>query len=476
MKRLAIFAACALALACHAVNDDIDVGCKLYVRFTYAGNEAGVGIPVLTGESEFKMVTVGSWIYDIVEFRDVVDAMKNMSSVVDTLNGALDAEYGIDTEYGVIIVEKADKLSAFSLCVAANQAEVDLALSQKIKNIQSAADDAQTQADTEQITKLSGDVTKYYKEFTTSLSRLSTKIDTIKNDLEAARNTNGQRITELSAKLQELAAKIPEDKSGAMLLQIGEVQNQVSSLTKQQAVIVQAINKIPQLEGYVKMMSAGGGALPFLPPQISTYSNQMSRLSVYLGNEDEEQTGVLNLPATVISSPSDSGLTDADGDSGTKPKYLMRYLWEMGFVPWLPAEWQAAGEMPSEIPSYMSSLYNGRFFYDEAGSNGGVTTHAVGIDMPVEWKLATRPWTYNPASGMWENARVQFGSSMDSGTGTYSALEGDNWAACNLSSKSISIQSAAGSARGTCYFYVGTITNGKQTGGSFYTPMIFMWE
>ena len=98
------------------------------------------------------------------------------------------------------------------------------------------------------------------------------------------------------------------------------------------------------------------------------------------------------------------------------------------------------------------------------------------ISMPVEWKLATRPWTYNPASGMWENARVQFGSSMDSGTGSYTAIEGDNWAACNLSSKSISIQSAAGSAAGTCYFYVGTITDGKQTGGSYYTPMIFMWE
>lgn len=476
MKKLLSFALFALFALCHAEVEDVP--CKLYVRFTYAGNEAGVGIPVLTGETEFKLVTVGSWMYDIVEFHDVVDAMKNMRSVVDTLNGALDAEYGIDTEYGVIIVEKADKLSAFSLCVAANKAEVDVALARKIKSIQEEGGNSSSEATDKEITRISNSVTTYYKEYSTSMSSLSTKVDTLKNDLAAARDTNGRRITELTAQLKELAARIPADTSGEALLQIGRVQNEVSALTKQQAVIVQAVNRLPELENHLKMMSAGGGALPFIPGQISTFSNQMSRLSIYLGNSDEEgsQPGVLNLPYVSVSSDNDSDLVTEGEDGTQQAKYLMRHLWEMGFIPWLPAEWESGGTFPSGMPSCMTALFNTRFFYDEAGSNGGVTTHAVGIDMPVEWKLATRPWTYNPASGMWENARVQFGSSMDSGTGSYTALEGDNWAACNLSSKSISIQSAAGSAAGTCYFYVGTITDGKQTGGTYYTPMIFMWE
>lgn len=495
MKRtLLILALMLAAIPCAAeylLGTNITVKCRVIVRFTYAANygEDGSGgvqiaFPPNAQEDTWRFYVSGAWVMDTVDYADVKDALADSREISENLQKCLNAEFGDWIDMGennreFVAVEKSDRIIAFAHCVANNRAAIDVALSEKWKKIHGAITGKMTAptqpSEDKEVTQAVSDLTGRCDAYAESLQAVQDRVKSLKSDIESARSENSGKISQLSVQLAELKAQLNTDNRDAALLQIGEVQNKVAALTMQQGVLSLAVSKIPELEERVKFVMSCSGGLPFaVPPQVQTYSNQISRLSVFLGSTNSQ--GVVGLPLVAIESEADSSTTESD-DGGTYAKYLMRHLWENGFVPWFPAEAEASDDtFPANLPPYMSALWGSRYFYDEEGSGGEKSTHAVGIDMPVEWKLATRPWVLDPSSGMWLNAHVQFGSQMDSGNGSIAAIEGDNYVVCNLSSRSISISSSAGSASGTCSFYVGTVTDGKQTGGSYYTPMIFMWE
>ena len=492
MKRLAIAVALSVAVAAHGdtlLGEDISVPVELGVALAPYGT--GLTIEVApTGAGSAHVVTVGRWEVVYARYKDVAQAMQDMDAVVENLESRIDNPGYVVTEEGAVKVQKADYLAMFCRAMTENQAALDAALSKKWAKINAALEaNAGSQKDDKEGAKKMQTLQDGYDTCVEALSSAQSKIDKVSKELSTHKAALDGQMKNALLQISDLRGAL--DRSGntqaeiaRIVTQLSEMEGRYSSLVMQQGVILQALKEVPTIEGFMKFLPLGGGGAFSLPPQLGTYSNQMSRLSKFVGGkvEEGEDDGVFTLPTRQIVPDS---FTDGDEESGDESEEspdtittLMRLLWEKGFVPWLPYE--AEGALPEDENKMWGAEQpnGGRFFWDEQVGDK-VVSHAEGIEMPEEWRLATTPWYLDSANMQWKNAHVQFGNSIDAGSGTYDAIVGSNYAMCNLAAKTITIVGSASDnpSAGVVYFFVGNVSqDGKITGGTFHTPVILMWE
>lgn len=501
MKKAIALISLATALAAAAATDflsgpDMMVPCKVIVGFSKGATAYPLTIWTGNSSEEYEL---GGWNYRTVEVDDVLYAMKNSSAIMTAITKAMaDAARGSDT---VARTAWSDVLVAATYVIQFNQSNINAAMSVKWWMMQDAIrENADTQGGDSYTAEWVAEVQREYAKFKETFSGFQRKFDVESANMTAEMRTVKATMEAHTREIAELKAKIADGGGGGAgeaTARIGELTARVSDLSKQYGVLAEACKKIPALESMLACALASSGIGLAIPPQVSTYSNQMERLSLFLGGQKgqgDAQTGMFALPVRRL-----EPTTFDDGDPALNPneaqeeeeegtsrpdtiQVLLRYLWEEGFVPWLPKEadntMSAAAAVMWGPQSSNGTTSGGRYFYDEAGEDGGVVTHAVGIEMPVEWQNKTTPWHLDVKSQEWHNAHVQFGNSMDAGNGSYSAYVGSNYARCDLATKTITIVQEVGTQQpGVCYFFIGTVSEDwKVEDGSYHTPIIFMWE
>ena len=474
MRRL-VFAFLSVAVAFCANGEtlfgkDVSVPVRLIVGMTYKGN--GYVIPLYNpadGE-QLQNGTIGGWDYQTKYYKDVREAVDEAAVVYDILMDTVVNPPVPNPDEGPIAV--ADCISAMREVLGLNQLAINWAMQKKQNKILEAISSASSESEDNQ----GSDAVKDLAKLTADMERVQSSInklsgvDSTLNDrlalVEQAASRNSMTIIELR---KQIEASVPSAEVEAMKRQVAELYEQISSYKEQSGLLTLAIKNLQDMRQMMQVPMA----VVAIPPEVGTYSNQISRLNRYIGSESSD--GMFALPDIQLEADqfddSDPLLNPSDDEEAGKIQLLLRWLWEAGFVPHMPYE--ADGELGGAA----DVMWGGRYFWDEEDGSGNTVTHAVGISMPVEWSVNTA-WQYDATSNMWINAHVQFGNSSDAGSGTYDAIAGANWARCDLSAKTITIVEADGGTSDPKYryFYIGTITDGRITDGVFYTPIIFMWE
>lgn len=486
-----ILAAFSLCFFSYAAEDD-----KAPVRLivgVQGGKYSGVEfvVPNLIGNATEKdsitYKTVLKGMYNVIqhEFDDITDASDEISKI--TSNIYRDIEGAVDINGERLFTFESDLMIVYSYVVQFNNDAISKAVAEKFRKLQKKAQESGADSDkVEDAVNGLSELREAVKKISDGNKDAYSKAVDANNKLESYKSDMSVELKRIYEALAKLDGE--SDKNESTRKQIGELLFAQQKITDNIGVIENAIDKAKSLMSVGGITVIGGGFVE-IPPQIASYSNQIDRVSLLLGagggsgiEGDTDLTGTFVSPIMYIEElPEGVEIDFADtenGDSVKRAKYLMHYLWQFGFMPWLPVE--ANKTIPDD--GVVSALYggeNGRYFYFEkkSGSND-VITHAKNIPAPVEW-VDARPWTFDSDNGVWLNAYVQLGNKSLNDKNLAGLIGKVNYVCVDVNSESMTIVDSSPTQRESnkFYFQIGELdSEGKQISGIYSTPVVFIYE
>lgn len=465
-------------------DEDTDVPVNLVVGIVEGANINGISFYVPSTSADgivLDSVSVGGYKCVVKTFNDVFDDIDKIQKINNTIYKNLQSAVLIGSSKQAF-AKRADLSIAYLEVFEFNQQSINQAFALKAKKLYDNGNGSSTQEQIESNTKSISELKSASEGMTKNFNEVYKTVIELNKTLKSNSSELRSEITSCVSDVEELKKRVSENmtpqEKEEIFRAIAEARSVQENLTKLNGLVMYATEKCNEVASS-SISVVGGGALA-IPTQIGTYSNQVAQLSKFLGAKEEEMgldnAGKIVLPTQMIE-PSDI-TTAGESGLGKASKNIIAYLWQFGFMPFLPKEANATIVDP-DVESYLG----GRFFYFvEDGDN--LVLHANNIQAPVEWNVE-RPWTFDATTGKWKNSFIQIGNTTVQGQ-DLTAIDGENYAKVSLSSKSISIvdsipsQSSGDGGIQDVYFFVGTIESDgdvrKQTNGSFYIPIVFLYE